>query len=102
MKRLSAAMRPESFYTFFCDHGGSILGMLQSSLVGLDSLLTDDEFGKLPGWYPEYAFLRVMFRMVAPQAVENLLEIVDEIFWVHGFDHHVINVSLHSLAPVVG
>jgi hypothetical protein len=64
--------------------------------------VTDDESELLPGWYPKYAFLWVKFPAIAPQAVENLLEIVDEVFWVHGSDHHVINVSFHPLALVIG
>jgi hypothetical protein len=39
--------------------------------------------------------------MVALQAIEDLLEKVDEVFQVHGLDHHVVNVSFHPLAPVV-
>jgi hypothetical protein len=59
--------------------------------VGLGSLVTDDESEQLPGWYPEYAFFWVKFLAVALQAIENLLDIVDEVLRVHGFDHHVVN-----------
>jgi hypothetical protein len=48
--------------------------------------MANDESEKLPGWYPEHTFLRVKLPAAAPQVVENLLEILDEVMRVHGFD----------------
>jgi hypothetical protein len=55
-----------------------------------------------PGWYSEYTLIRVKLLAVAPQAIEDLLEVIDEVFRIGGFDYHIVNVGLHPLAPVVG
>jgi hypothetical protein len=39
--------------------------------------------------------------IVAPQTVENLLEIFDEVIRVYCLDHHIIIIGFHALAPVV-
>jgi hypothetical protein len=64
--------------------------------------VTDDEPEELLGWYPKHALVRVMLPAVAPQATEDLLEVVDEVLRVHSLDYHDVNVGLHLLAPMVG
>jgi hypothetical protein len=45
-----------------------------------------------------HAFVWGRFPAVVSQAVEYVLEIVNEVLRVYGLDHHVVNVSFHPLA----
>jgi hypothetical protein len=40
--------------------------------------------------------------LVAPQAIEDMLQILDEAIRVFSFDYYIINIGFHSLALVVG
>jgi hypothetical protein len=60
--------------------------------------MADDESEQFPGRYPEHTFLWVKLPAVAPQAIENLLEILDEVIRVYCFDYHIINIGFHMLA----
>jgi hypothetical protein len=64
--------------------------------------VADNELEQLSGWYSEDTLFWVQLPSVAPQAVEDQMQIFDEVFWVFYFDDHIIDVSLHLLAPVIG
>jgi hypothetical protein len=50
----------------------------------------------------EHALVGVKLSTVAPQAIENLLDIVNEVFWILCLDYNIIDIGFHTLAPVVG
>jgi hypothetical protein len=64
--------------------------------------MADDKPKELSSRYSEHLFLWIQLPLVAPQVVEDLLQILDEVIHVFSFDYYVINIGFHSLAPVVG
>jgi hypothetical protein len=52
-----------------------------------------------PAGTPNAHFSGLSF--LAPQAIENLLEIFNEVIRVYYFDYHIISIGFHALAPVV-
>jgi hypothetical protein len=47
--------------------------------ICLYSLVADNKPEQLPSWHPEHALFWVQLPSVAPQAVEDLLQILDEV-----------------------
>lgn len=63
--------------------------------------MANNETEQLPCRYPEHTLVQVEFLAVAPQVVEDLMEVVNEVVWFLHLDHHIIDIGLHALALVV-
>ena len=70
--------------------------------VSFDPSLRDDEAREFAEGYPKGALRSIQLHTVLSERGEGLLEVVDVVSHAHAFDHHVINVSLHVLADLVG
>jgi hypothetical protein len=64
--------------------------------------VADNKPEQLPSRHPEHTLFWVQLPSIAPQAVEDLLQILDEVVWVFCLDDYIINISFYSLALVVG
>jgi hypothetical protein len=81
MNLLKAAMHPLSLCTFFCDRGASILMMASIFFwVGFNSSVADNESEQLLGWHSEDTFFWIELPPVSPQAIEDQLQIFNEVF----------------------
>jgi hypothetical protein len=64
--------------------------------------MADNEPEQLPGWHSKDTFFWIELPPVLPRAVEDQLQILNEVFRAFCFNHHIINISFYLLAPVIG
>jgi hypothetical protein len=58
------------------------------------------EAQNLAGWNTENALLRVELPAVDPEVSEGLGKVGDEVVFVGGLDHHIVDVGLDVLADL--
>jgi hypothetical protein len=63
--------------------------------------VADNESEQLPSWHSKDTFFQIELPPVPPQAVEDQLQILNEVFRVFCLDYHIINISFYPLAPVI-